>query len=122
MGLDPGTLAIFGLVLLFVVNRLVFLGADWHQRQARFWGVQGLNLASACALVVWGFPGINQEFRLVSVLIAGVIVLHILLNGSRLQQAILHERRERRRALEAENEALRAQLRRQEQDPVEPTE
>lgn len=122
MGIDSGSAAIFGLVMLFVANRLIFLGDDWHQRRVQFWGVQALNLAVACALVVWGFPGIGPNSRMMSALIAGVVVLHILLNSNRLQRELLAERRARREALEAENAALRAELRLLEQDQGEPSE
>lgn len=115
MGIDSGSAAMFGLVLLFVANRLIFLGDTWHQRRGQFWGVQALNLAVACALIVWGFPGIGPNSRMVSALIAGVVMLHILLNSNRLQREILAERRARREALEAENAALREELRRLEQ-------
>lgn len=79
MDLSTGTL--FGVVLLLALNRAATLGGRVFARPRVFWAMQILNLAGACWMVLVGVPGFAGPLNIVNILLAGLLVLHILVNN-----------------------------------------
>ncbi|MCB9758285.1 MAG: hypothetical protein H6739_00455 [Alphaproteobacteria bacterium] len=104
--MDLSTGVLLGVAALMAFNRVIFLGERWHRRRARFWVVQLLNLGAACYMVVWGIPDFVGQLKVINLLLAGLLVLHIVLNNRKLVQAV----REAPAVEDAEREARRAQV------------
>lgn len=102
MDLSSGIL--LGAAALLAFNRLLHVGERWHRRTAVFWALQLGNLLGACFMVLYGIPDFQGgPLRVVNLFIAGLLVLHIVLNNRSLVAAY----REERRSLSADQEARR---------------
>ena len=105
--MDVNTFYILCIVSLMAVNRLLFLWDGWWQVRAPFWTVQLLNLAAACALVMWGIPELKQrDLNIFNLVFAGLLVVHIITNNNKLQRTV----REARSAGDTDREALEAEI------------
>lgn len=120
--MDLSTGILLGVVALLALNRVIFLGERWFDHQARFWTIQVLNLLGASALSFWGIPAFADQLRVVSWLMAGLLVFHIVHNNRRLQAAVLDDRKQQSAAADARREALVQRLRPPEQPPELPPE
>ncbi len=98
------TWLLLGTILLMVANRGMHVLSDWHRRKAVFWSVQLANLVVACLLVTLGIPGFTGPLKIVNLLLAGLLVLHIVQNNRhyllawRRGEEPVDEEREARRA------------------------
>ncbi len=97
--MTPGTLLLFGVVVLLALNHLPFAGGR-KPPAALFWGLQLLNLAAASLLVTWGLPEFQGRLRVVNLLLGGLLVLHIVQNNRRYRALLLERRREDDRIVE----------------------
>ncbi len=113
--MSDGTLGFVGLIALLALNRLVLSLAGYGTWKALFWSIQVLNLLAACALVVWGLPGLPPGLWIISWFIALLFMWHIVENNAKrvkhIRQAMAMGEEPRDDDLEAKREALRDKLR-----------
>jgi|GEM_PF-1122064 len=104
--MDTGTWVLMGIIALLVINRFLVRLPGWDQRRGLFWGVQLVNLAAACFMIVVGVPELTGISRTANWMVALLFMFHIVQNNSRLTQ----ERRARLQAHSAQDEAERARI------------
>ncbi len=81
--MNDGTYGFIALIALLAVNRLVLSLAGYGTWRLLFWSIQVLNLLAACALVLWGLPGLPPGFWLVNWFIALLFMWHIVENNAK---------------------------------------
>ncbi|MCB9793687.1 MAG: hypothetical protein H6741_13275 [Alphaproteobacteria bacterium] len=102
--MDLSTGILLGAATLLALNRFIHVGERWHRRTALFWTLQLGNLLGACFMVLRGIPDFHEgPLQMVNLFIAGLMVLHIVLNN-RAYVAAWHEER---KGLSAEQQARR---------------
>ena len=124
--MSDGTLGFVALIAMLAVNRLVLSLAGYGTWKSVFWTIQFLNLISACALVVWGLPGLPPGMWIVNWFIALLFMWHIVENNAKRVRHI----RERLAEVGSENpgdddedarrQALRDKLRARGDDRAQP--
>ncbi|MFK7927812.1 MAG: hypothetical protein AB8H79_06470 [Myxococcota bacterium] len=109
-------LVLGGAIAIIAINQLVLRVAALRQSPWVFWGVQFVNLGVACALIWWTLPGFGAYGKLISGVLALMLVFRIIQNNMTrskfLRRAIDEDRAEEKRiraqrlALQVEEEEL----------------
>lgn len=110
--MDLGTGILLGAVGVMAANRLVLMLPGWHERRLLFWGIQLLNLAAACFMIVHGVPELRGLARYANWVIALLFMLHIVQNNSRYTAARKQALRRGEDARQADRERMVEALRR----------
>lgn len=103
--MDASAAVILGVAALLGVNRLIWVGERFFR--AKFLGIQALNLAGACFMVLWGVPDFEGGMAIANYVLAALIVFHSIQNNRRLQS----EAAERSAGVDEDLEARRAEVR-----------
>ncbi|RME24042.1 MAG: hypothetical protein D6798_12185 [Deltaproteobacteria bacterium] len=81
--MDRSTAILLAAVAILAGNRLVLSLPGWHRRRVVFWGLQLVNLAAACFMIVYGVPDLRGLAFYANWVIALLFMLHIVQNNSR---------------------------------------
>ncbi len=113
--MSDGTLGFVALIAMLAANRLVLSLAGYGTWKWLFWSIQFLNLGAACALVLWGLPGLPPGFWIVNWFIALLFMWHIVENNGKrvkhLRARLASGEQGHDDALDHRREALRDKLR-----------
>jgi hypothetical protein len=109
--MSDGTLGFVALIAMLAVNRLVLSLAGYGTWKLVFWAIQFLNLAAACALVVWGLPGLPPGLWIVNWFIALLFMWHIVENNAKRVKHIRERQSDAEGPVDADEEARRQALR-----------
>ncbi|NOY24645.1 MAG: hypothetical protein GXP62_02125 [Oligoflexia bacterium] len=108
--MDLGTWIIFGVVALLAINHFLLRLPGWTSRRGVFWGVQVVNLAAACFMIVVGIPNLHGLAHYLNWVIALLFMFHIIQNNGRLVAARRAEAREEDEQDAAARERIHAAL------------
>lgn len=95
---------IFLIVIAVVIaNQAVLRVAALRNSPAAFWSLQGLNMVFACYALLFGIPGLIEQYtRFIGVVFGLLIILRVLQNNMLRQRYLRQEKEERARKERAE--------------------
>jgi hypothetical protein len=83
-----GWASFLGVIALLAGNRLLLTLLGDGTRRWAFWSIQLLNFLAACALIVWGLPGVPKGLGIINYFVAGVFLLHVVENNGERMKAL----------------------------------
>ncbi len=83
-----GWATFLGVIALLASNRLLLTLLGDGSKRVFFWSVQLLNFLTACALIVWGLPGVPEGLGIINYFVAGVFLLHVVENNGARMKAL----------------------------------
>lgn len=117
--MDVNSLTVLAVIGAMAANQLVMRTAGLRGRRWLFWSLQGLNLGTGTAVLLFGLPGF-EHMRVVSWFI-GLLFFFRVVQNNQIRVSLIRERqRSTRDKASNREEELMAALERSEADGEEP--
>ena len=101
---------------VFALNRAVWIGRPWARWFPRFWLAQAMNLTITCLLILVGIPDFQGQARVVSLVLAGLVVFHSVRNNKRYAEERRLLQQGEDPELQRRKQAIRSLIRDDEED------